>query len=181
MKAFGNAPPGSLPGGTEIEQHAKRVAQPLCSNDKPAASMAAATILQHLDKVRPTGPGKWLACCPAHDDKSPSLSVRETDDGTVLLKCFAGCNASEIVESIGLSLSDLFPLRLPPGTHSHRSKAPRVSWREVFDAIETELLTIAIAWSDFANGVPLSDDDALYLSRRANHLAELISEVRNGS
>ncbi len=143
--------------------------------------MSAETILQCLDKVRETGPDKWLARCPAHDDKSPSLSIREADDSTVLLKCFAGCNAAEIVESVGLKMTDLFPPKLPTGTHSHRSKAPRISWTEVFDAIEVELITVAIAWSDFSNGVPLSDEDALYLSRKANRLAEIISEVRNGS
>lgn len=52
--------------------------------------------------------GKHVAQCPAHDDRSPSLSVRECDDGRVLLHCFAGCETRSIVEALGLSWADLF-------------------------------------------------------------------------
>ncbi|MBN0119909.1 virulence-associated protein E, partial [Pseudomonas aeruginosa] len=55
------------------------------------------------------GKHRWKACCPAHDDKSPSLDVTEAEDGTVLLKCWVGCSAAEIVGAIGLELRDLFP------------------------------------------------------------------------
>jgi len=65
-------------------------------------------VLHRLDKVKRTAPDKWIACCPAHDDKRPSLSIREADDGRVLLKCWTGCGAAEIVSALGLSLSDLF-------------------------------------------------------------------------
>lgn len=66
-------------------------------------------VLSCLDKVKANGKDRWKACCPAHDDKSPSLSITETSDGTVLLKCWVGCNASAIVQAIGLELRDLFP------------------------------------------------------------------------
>lgn len=65
-------------------------------------------MLSLLGGVKVTGAGKWQARCPSHDDKSPSLSVKETNDGTLLLRCWAGCNASEIVGAMGLGLSDLF-------------------------------------------------------------------------
>ncbi len=66
-------------------------------------------VLHRLDRVKSTGPGKYIALCPAHDDKRPSLSIKEADDGKVLLKCWTGCGAAEIVNALGLSLSDLFP------------------------------------------------------------------------
>lgn len=66
-------------------------------------------LLSHLDKVRQTGPGRWSALCPAHDDKAPSLSIRELNDGRVLLHCFAGCNVHEVLSSIGLEMDALFP------------------------------------------------------------------------
>ena len=71
-------------------------------------------ILTKLDKVtakKPTKDGlsQWQAVCPAHDDKSPSLTITEASDGTVLVKCWAGCNANEIVKALGLELKDLFP------------------------------------------------------------------------
>src|SRR6266581_4076355 len=64
-----------------------------------------------LNGARPSGPGQWAALCPAHDDRNPSLSVSTGDDGRVLLRCFAGCSAEQIVAALGLEMSDLFPDR----------------------------------------------------------------------
>jgi hypothetical protein len=50
----------------------------------------------------------WLGRCPAHDDRSPSLSIREGRDGRSLVRCFAGCEPSAIVQALGLELRDLF-------------------------------------------------------------------------
>lgn len=73
--------------------------------------MSADILLSLLSKVKRTKPDSWLAYCPAHDDKSPSLSIRETADGRVLVHCFAGCAVHEIVSAVGLDTSDLFPPR----------------------------------------------------------------------
>lgn len=55
--------------------------------------------------------GGYILCCPAHNDKKPSLSVREGDDGRVLLHCFNGCTIQEICAAIGIALSYLFPAK----------------------------------------------------------------------
>jgi DNA primase len=47
-------------------------------------------VLSRLPGHRTAGDG-FKACCPSHEDRNPSLSIKETDDGTVLLKCFGGC------------------------------------------------------------------------------------------
>ncbi len=65
-------------------------------------------VLHRLEKVKRTAPDRWIALCPAHDDRRPSLSIREADDHRVLLKCWSGCGAAEIVSALGLSLADLF-------------------------------------------------------------------------
>ena len=54
--------------------------------------------------------GGWIACCPAHDDHSPSLSVSEGADGRILIKCHAGCSAQQVVAAINLTMADLFPV-----------------------------------------------------------------------
>ena len=64
-----------------------------------------------MAKPKANGAG-WLVCCPAHDDKKPSLSVTSGADGRVLLHCHAGCSPEAIVAACGLKMSDLFP----PGT-----------------------------------------------------------------
>jgi DNA primase (bacterial type) len=74
------------------------------NHDKPVNK-----VLQSLDSVKKTAPDRWMAKCPAHNDRRPSLSIRETEDGKVLLKCWSGCGAAEIVNALGLSLADLFP------------------------------------------------------------------------
>ena len=56
-------------------------------------------ILNGLDKVRKSGSG-WVACCPAHDDKRPSLSISEGRQGVVLVKCWSGCSQSEVISSL---------------------------------------------------------------------------------
>lgn len=71
--------------------------------------MIADAIVSRLQGVRATGKGRWIACCPAHEDRSPSLSIHETQDGTVLLHCFAGCSCEEVAAAVGFDLADLFP------------------------------------------------------------------------
>lgn len=89
--------------------------------------MTAETLLNELHKVRQNGTGKWIACCPAHDDKTPSLSVKEDSDGTILLYCFAGCSAEEIIGSVGLQMGDLFP---DTNQHSFNDSPPIPQQRE---------------------------------------------------
>ena len=65
-------------------------------------------VLEGLEGVEKNGAG-WKARCPAHDDREPSLSVHEGDDGRALVKCFARCEAAEIVAALNLEMRDLFP------------------------------------------------------------------------
>jgi putative DNA primase/helicase len=74
--------------------------------------MTVEEFIHHLEMVRKNGPG-WMAKCPAHDDRAPSLSITEGEDGRTLIKCHAGCATTEIVKAVGLRMSDLF-LRRPP-------------------------------------------------------------------
>lgn len=68
-------------------------------------------ILNRLDGIRKSGKG-YICKCPAHADRSPSLSISEVADGRILLKCWAGCSALSVVQALGLELSDLFPKRI---------------------------------------------------------------------
>ena len=78
-------------------------------------------VLQRLKHVRKSGSG-WKAKCPAHDDRQPSLSVANGDDGRVLLRCFAGCTIDAICAAVNLTPADLFK----PSTPSTSTK-PRQS------------------------------------------------------
>ena len=73
--------------------------------------MSAETLLNHLHKVRKNGVSRWMACCPAHDDKAPSLAVTECSDGHILIHCFAGCAPSDVLASVGMTMAELMPER----------------------------------------------------------------------
>ena len=49
----------------------------------------------------------YIARCPAHNDRNPSLSIKRAQSGNVLLHCYAGCTADAIVGALGLTLRDL--------------------------------------------------------------------------
>ena len=104
-------------------------------------------VLGRLDKVKQAGPNKWKACCPAHNDKTPSLGICEAADGKVLLHCWAGCSATDITAAIGLELRDLFP-----GEHQARRGPSKA-------AQQFEATIISIALSNMRRGKPLSAAD----------------------
>jgi len=135
--------------------------------------MTAATLLGKLKRVRSTGQGRWMACCPAHPDKSPSLSVLELDDGTVLIKCFAGCGAADIVQSVGLSLADLFPQRAAQRGAVRHGFHPGDTLR----LLEREARIIAIGASDIAQGRGLSPEDAERVALAAGRISDAVEVV----
>lgn len=71
--------------------------------------MSAEALISRLDRPKQTGRGTWVCRCPAHEDKSPSMTIREVEDGRVLLHCFAGCSVESILGAVGLDFDALFP------------------------------------------------------------------------
>ncbi len=67
-------------------------------------------ILSKLDKVKGNGT-KYRAKCPVrhHSSGDSTLSLLFNTDGRILIHCHGGCEANDVLESIGLSLSDLYP------------------------------------------------------------------------
>jgi hypothetical protein len=118
--------------------------------------MIAENVLQRLDKVKKTGAFKWQACCPSHDDKGPSLAIRETDDGRVLLHCFAGCGAAEVLSAIGLEFADLYPK-----ADSYHLPKVRKPWNamDVLSGLAFEVLVALQYAKQLARGATLSEID----------------------
>jgi len=65
-------------------------------------------ILERLDKVRRNGRNRWVACCPVHNDKTPSMTIKDAGD-KVLMYCFGcGSKGPEIARALDLPVSVLF-------------------------------------------------------------------------
>lgn len=132
---------------------------------------AAETLLSRLDGVKKRGPGRWLAKCPAHDDRNPSLSVAETDDGKTLVHCFSACSPSDILAAVGLDMSDLFPER--PADERRRRYRPQFTVRDVLDVLDQEALIVLAVAQDLRRGVALPPGDFERLAMAANRIARL--------
>ena len=135
-------------------------------------------ILSRLERVKQTGPNQWLACCSAHPDKNPSLSIRQTEDGHILFHDFGqGCSAAAIVAAIGLELADLFPPR--PITHAGPippHQRPKISDRDLLQIIRREVCVVAIAGEELAI-MPLSLPDLDRLRTATRRLFGVLAET----
>jgi hypothetical protein len=127
--------------------------------------------------VRRSGRG-WVAKCPAHADRSPSLSIAEGDEGRTLVRCFAGCDVTDVLAAIGLSLADLFPERvrdLSPLGRAQRREAVRTCDVTAASAVlALESLVVLIAANDTAQGKALDAADRTRLAQAA----DIIQAVR---
>ncbi len=142
---------------------------------------AADRLLDRLEGVRQTGAGRWIARCSAHEDRSPSLSIRETEDGTVLVHCFALCDIEAVLSAVGLTFSDLYPPRLD----DHRRKPERRPFpaADILRALSHEALVVALAAEDLHRGEKLSDEDhdrLLVAEQRIRQGVELSEGVQHG-
>lgn len=114
----------------------------------------AQNLIDRLDGVRSTGKGSWVAKCPAHEDRSPSLSVTEKDDGRVLLYCHAGCGAADVLTSVGLEFSDLYPPSNEARPPVRRQKHHPLS---VLKAIHGDAFFTLLCAEEVAKGNPLDE------------------------
>src|SRR5689334_9648540 len=86
--------------------------------------MSFATLISGFEGVRRNRTGTYSGSSPANQDKSPSLAIREADDGRLLVHCFAGCSVEEVLDACGLTFSDLYPDKPIPHAKSERRPFP---------------------------------------------------------
>ncbi|MEQ9190481.1 MAG: toprim domain-containing protein [Alphaproteobacteria bacterium] len=93
-----------------------------------------------LKKLRRSGSG-WIACCPAHDDTTPSLSIGLATDGKVLVHCHAGCSQQTVIDA-------LRQLGCWPGnTPTKRTDGIQATYATVRDTSHRSLTALAI-WKE---------------------------------
>ncbi|MGH8291157.1 MAG: DNA primase [Steroidobacteraceae bacterium] len=123
--------------------------------------MSAARLLDRLKCVKQRAPDRWLARCPAHPDRNPSLSVRELEDGRLLVHDFGGCQVSDVLQAVGLTFSDLFPKPLRSvGTDSGQSSTNLcIPARDLLEIISEETSIVAILAADLLDGRSIGTRD----------------------
>jgi putative DNA primase/helicase len=84
---MGTTTPNSTPGQTHRNNFLEE-----------ASTMAAERIAKALGG-RSAGIG-WMARCPAHDDREPSLSIRQSENGQLLVRCHAGCEQAQVIAAL---------------------------------------------------------------------------------
>jgi CHC2 zinc finger len=129
-------------------------------------------LLSKLEKVRSKGRGKWVACCPAHADKSPSLAITEIQDGTILIHCFGKCSITEITDAIGLSVADLFPKSDDVSVNGRGLKRP-FSTSQILPAFERELLVGVQFLGAIGRGATIPEIEKKRAAQCAERLAKL--------
>jgi DNA primase len=121
---------------------------------------AAHKLLDRLPKAKQTGQDRWVACCPAHDDKSPSLSIRDVGD-RLLIHCFGGCRIDDVLAALGMSFGALFD---GPLMHHASPTQSRIPARDLLELIAEEATLVAIIGADMLAKKRISDEDWKRLS-----------------
>lgn len=138
--------------------------------------MDVTTLLSRLSGVRGRN-GSWSARCPAHEDRSPSLSVKELPDGRILIHCFGGCGTDAVLGALGLEMTELFPERL--GDLPQRRGD--FTAMDALRALQFESSVVAICAADVADGRKLSNVDVTRLCTAVGRITEALEFVHGRS
>jgi hypothetical protein len=141
------------------------------------AMSAIDKILDLFNRVKQINPHQWMAACPICDSKKGRpVAIKETDDGRVLLNGFCGHGAGELVEALGLTLSDLFDK--PLGRH-FSPVSNRIPARPLLELIDEEALVIGMLALEFKNEGDLWDEQWQRLSTAAARIGRA-RDMANG-
>jgi hypothetical protein len=124
--------------------------------------------LSYFEKSFRSGKDEYQCLCPAHQDKTASLSIKNLPDERILIHCFAGCAANDILEAVGLTFDDIVPKRLGDFKPVSKPFNPYA----VLKAISNETLLVALAGLEVANGKTLPQEDKDRLMIAVNRLRE---------
>lgn len=140
--------------------------------------MSINNFLAKLDKVRPRGGGRWMASCPCHDDRTPSMSIRD-HGGTILIHCFSQqCSPADICGAINFDIKELFPPseNFDASTHKQRRlyhDAPRA-----LEALAFESLVLQVIANDMLKNNTIDEQTKQRLAQAATRIGVAIEYTR---
>jgi len=124
--------------------------QPDSTTKYHVTTASAEPILSRLEGVQKSGTG-WRARCPACEGRSRKLSIAESD-GRVLVHCFGGCAAADVLAAVGLGWKDIMPPRSWPISREEQRRARRAiqqtGWAAALTVLSLESKIVALAARD---------------------------------
>ena len=136
-------------------------------------------LLSRLVNTKHSGNGRWRARCPVHQTESSkgrTLSVRETETGSVLIHCHAGCPADAVLTQLGLSFSDIMPPEKYTNYSKYLSKPTGKSRVYIQDETCLNIYILDIAVGLMKKGSLLTEEELDYCSVAVQRLKELHHE-----
>jgi len=125
--------------------------------------------LTALDKVKKTGYNKWIACCPVHNDKTPSLAIRLVEGDRLLFHCFGcGANGVEICKALNIDPGELFP----PKLENYKRERTPFPADQILTALAHEAGIVTAASYAIANCEKLSANDVRRIEMAKDRLTE---------
>lgn len=143
----------------------------------------ASILLDRLDGVQVQGKG-WRSRCPACGGKSRKVSIAESG-GKVLVHCFGGCKADDVIGAVGLAWADLFPPRHWPDSPEERRQQRRAiresAWGAALSvvALEARVALLAARELHCTGGISVEDGKRLAAAvERLEGAANVLTEAR---
>jgi len=129
-------------------------------------------LLDRLDAVKQTGRDRYLARCPAHDDRTPSLSIRDLGE-TFLVKCWTGCGGVDVMEAVGLSAADFWE-KPPEGTKRAR---PYITVTELAKVLDRECWITVMCAQKVLDDDDLTEDERTRLMTARRRMTRVLGVV----
>ena len=131
-------------------------------------------LLNRFDGVRETGGGQYSCRCPAHEDKSNSLGIKQGDGERIMMNCFAGCQTEDVLGAVGLTFKDI----LPSNDYNEKVKEKGFNPYSVLKMIRDEVLIIGLASVDIKKGKALSDKEHDRLLKAIGNVRDAYSHTK---
>jgi len=136
-------------------------------------------LLSRLDNKKHSGNGRWRTRCPVHQTESSkgrTLSVKETETGSVLIHCHAGCPADAVLTQLGLRFTDIMPPEKYTNYSKYLSKPTGKSRVYIQDETCLNLYILDIAVGLMKKGGQLTEEELGHCSVAVQRLKELHHE-----
>lgn len=115
-------------------------------------------------------------CCPAHGGKSRSAAARVMPDGSIRVKCFAGCETIEILQAVGLTWLDIIPDHLRHNRQHVEPGRPFFDAHAAINAVVIDTNAVRIVANRLIDGIASREDHDI-LRHAHNRISTTLAEV----